>query len=195
MPESSTAPAPELTVPVMDLERRPGASEQATIKFEASEVIGTEVIGIAEGQPVELELLLESVLEGVLATGTVRSTALGECGRCLDRVSLPVEVTFQELFAYPERVERSRRSDRAAPDLGEDPDQLTVVDDTIDLTGPVRDAVALSLPFKALCREDCEGLCSECGVRLADEPGHDHGAVDPRWAVLEDILEDERNEI
>jgi uncharacterized protein len=155
------------------------------VEFTAAEGIGTEAISIAAGKPVKLDLLLESVLEGVLATGTVRSEAFGECGRCLDEVSTPVEVTFQELFGFPERAE---------PGL-EDPDQLQVVDDAIDLTAPVRDAVVLSLPFNPLCREDCPGLCSECGARLADEPEHRHRLVDPRWAALQDILEDEREEI
>jgi uncharacterized protein len=186
MPEASAAPVPELIVPVEQLGRQPGTSEQLTISFEAPEGIGTEVVGIPEGQTVELELLLESVLEGVLVTGTVRSMAFGECGRCLEEVSLPVEVTFQELFEYP---------GQNRPDQSRHDDQFILVDEAVDLTVPVRDAVVLSLPFNPLCREDCEGLCPGCGVRLADEPGHAHRTVDARWAALEDILEDERNEI
>ena len=52
--------------------------------------------------------------------------------------------------------------------------------DLLDLEPLLRDSVVLSLPFQPLCRDDCPGLCSECGVHLADDPGHRHEAVDPR---------------
>ncbi|MDR2114564.1 MAG: YceD family protein [Bifidobacteriaceae bacterium] len=188
MPNRSAALAPDLIISVKSMERRPGTSRQQSIEFPAPANLGTAVIGIPEGQAVELQLLLESVLEGVLATGTVRSGAQGECVRCLGPVEFPVEATFQELYVYPERA-------YAAADAGDrDQDQLEVVEDQLDLNPPVRDAVILALPFGPLCREDCEGLCSECGTPLGQEPGHAHQAVDPRWAVLEDLLEDRREE-
>jgi uncharacterized protein len=178
MSEQRAALVPELTVPVDQLSRRPGTSRQSQIVFMAPEAIGTAVFGVPAGQTVVIDLLLESVLEGVLATGTVRSTAHGECGRCLEEVSQPIEATFQELFEFPERGQAPTGAGIA------DGDQLAVIDDTLDLSGPVRDAVVLSLPFSPLCREDCPGLCSECGARLADEPAHAHRQTDPRWAAL-----------
>jgi len=49
--------------------------------------------------------------------------------------------------------------------------------------------VVLALPFQPLCREDCPGLCVECGARLADDPEHRHDApVDPRWAALSNVV-------
>jgi uncharacterized protein len=61
----------------------------------------------------------------------------------------------------------------------------TVFDDHVDLEPLVRDAVVLSLPFQPVCQEDCLGLCPECGVRLLDNPGHEHEApIDSRWAAL-----------
>ncbi|MDR2372971.1 MAG: YceD family protein [Bifidobacteriaceae bacterium] len=186
MPESDAAPLTELTFSVRQLSRQPGTSRRRAISFEAPEGLGAGVIGVPEGGLVSLDLLEESVLEGVLVTGTVRAQALGECGRCLDEVAVPVEATFQELFEYPERAQGA-----AGPATTEDDGNPSVVDDMIDLTGPVRDAIVLSLPFQVLCRDDCEGLCPECGVRLADEPGHGHSAVDPRWAGLAGLLEDD----
>ena len=52
-----------------------------------------------------------------------------------------------------------------------------------------RDAVVLALPMSPLCREDCPGLCAECGAPLADAgPGHRHDeATDPRWAALKQL--------
>ncbi|HKI41964.1 MAG TPA: YceD family protein, partial [Mycobacterium sp.] len=59
-----------------------------------------------------------------------------------------------------------------------------VVDDTIDLEQSIIDAVGLELPFSPVCAPDCPGLCPECGVSLAAEPGHHHDRIDPRWAKL-----------
>ena len=45
--------------------------------------------------------------------------------------------------------------------------------------------VVLDLPFQPLCRDDCSGLCVECGANLNDDPGHRHEArLDPRWDAL-----------
>jgi hypothetical protein len=55
----------------------------------------------------------------------------------------------------------------------------------------LRDAVVLALPFQPLCREDCPGLCVDCGARLADDPDHRHDApIDPRWAALGNAVAD-----
>ena len=59
--------------------------------------------------------------------------------------------------------------------------------DLMDLEEVVRDAVVTSLPFQPVCRDDCPGLCSECGARLADDPDHHHDVIDPRWSALADL--------
>ncbi|MDR2347925.1 MAG: YceD family protein [Bifidobacteriaceae bacterium] len=189
MPEDHAATAPELAVSVKDLGRRPGTAKELSISFEAPGGLGTDVIAVPAGSPVGLELRLESVLEGVLATGAVQAEAVGECARCLGQVRLPLEATFQELFVYPERAEAARGAGKAV-----DGDQPAVVFDVVDLNSPVRDAVVLALPFGPLCRDDCPGLCADCGARLADDEAHGHRVVDARWAALEDLLEDEREE-
>ena len=65
--------------------------------------------------------------------------------------------------------------------------------DLLDLEPVLRDAVVLALPMSPLCREDCPGLCAECGVPLADAgPGHRHDeATDPRWAALKQLGDQE----
>jgi uncharacterized protein len=68
---------------------------------------------------------------------------------------------------------------------GDEAFDYTVHDDHVDLEPLVRDAVVLALPFQPVCQGDCLGLCPQCGVRLLDNPGHEHeAAVDPRWAAL-----------
>ena len=142
--------------------------------------LGIEVLGVAEGSPVELDLRLEAVMEGVLVTGTARAGLEGECARCLEPIHDDVEVRFQELCVYP--------------DQHVDPDEEFEVsklrDDLVDLEPLLRDAVVLALPFQPLCQDDCPGLCVECGARLADDPDHGHDEpVDPRWAALTELTE------
>jgi len=146
----------------------------------ASGDMGTEIISIPEGTEIELKLRLEAVMEGVLVSGTASGVAVGECIRCLDEVRLPLEISFTELFSYPEN--------RVAED--EDQDVYLVEEDLINLEPVLRDAVVLALPFQPVCREDCPGLCSECGVHLADDPAHTHENADPRWSALQGILAD-----
>ena len=148
--------------------------------------LGVDVLGVPEGSALELDLRLESVVEGVLVSGTVAATVAGECVRCLDPVSRPLVVDIQELYAYPgrERVahhEREAGQDEAAEDLPR------LEGDLIDLEPAVRDAVVLALPFQPVCRDDCPGLCPQCGVRLEQDPGHGHDEVDPRWAALRQL--------
>lgn len=148
------------------------------------------VIGVPEGAPVELELRLESVMEGVLVTGTARALAKGECVRCLEPIGLEADADFQEMFSYPDADDRGRVRTEPADDAGESPedeDRLFLEDGLFDLEPVLRDAVVLALPMQPVCQDDCEGLCSECGVRLADEPGHHHDAVDIRWAALQGL--------
>lgn len=141
--------------------------------------LGTDVIGVPEGTDLELDLRLEAVMEGVLVSGTARGRATGECVRCLGDVDQEIEVDLQELYVYPGR----------SPEGSDDEDELRELqDDLIDLEPALRDAVVLALPFQPVCREDCPGLCSECGARLADDPDHHHESADPRWAALQGIV-------
>lgn len=61
---------------------------------------------------------------------------------------------------------------------------MPVIDDHIDLEPVLRDAVVTALPFQPVCKEDCAGLCSECGMNLNEDPEHHHEVLDPRWAAL-----------
>ncbi|GMA25380.1 hypothetical protein GCM10025864_31390 [Luteimicrobium album] len=102
--------------------------------------------------------------------------------RCLEETVDDVDATFQELYVYPERA-------RAAEESGDDEEDVHELEgDLIDIEPALRDAVVTALPFQPLCQPDCPGLCSECGARLADDPGHHHDVVDPRWSALKSML-------
>ena len=139
---------------------------------EAPAELGIEVIGVPPGSPVDLDLRLESVVEGILVTGTAVVRLRGNCARCLGEISSTEEVELQELFCYPGK------------EL-DDADARHVEGELIDLEPVLRDAVVLDLPFTPLCRPDCAGLCPTCGANLNEDPAHSHDEpIDPRWADL-----------
>jgi uncharacterized protein len=175
-------PRAPLVLVTHELDRRPGSMITVVRDVPAPTDLGTDVIGVAAGSDLHLDLRLESVMEGVLVTGSVRGTATGECIRCLTDVEEEVEVPLTELFAYPGK--------QPLEDVDED-EVHELEGDLIDLEPVVRDAVVPALPFQPVCRDDCPGLCSQCGARLADDPDHHHDVVDPRWATLQGLALDE----
>ncbi|QIQ02462.1 DUF177 domain-containing protein [Streptomyces liangshanensis] len=173
-----------------ELGRRPGALRKLARTVPAPKDFGIGgVIGTPEGGPVELTLRIESVMEGVLVTGTARATAEGECVRCLEPLDQQVEADFQELFSYHDADDRGRTRAEPGDDAEDDEDTLFIEDGLFDLEPVLRDAVVLALPMQPVCRETCAGLCSECGIRLDENPGHHHDAVDIRWAALQGLAE------
>ena len=158
-------------VAVQDLMRSTGSMRTLEDTWPAPEELSIPLLGIPAGSPVDVELRLESVHEGILATGTADAELVGECSRCLDPIRDGITVDLQELFI-------------TASD-GDGDEERLVVHDTVDLEPVLRDAVITALPFQPVCRPDCKGLCPDCGIRLEDAPpGHVHDQVDPRWAAL-----------
>jgi uncharacterized protein len=132
---------------------------------------------VEDGVGVDVDVLLEAVMEGVLVTVRAQVPFVGECARCLDDVRGAVDVDAQELYAHPDLQAR-----READDASDTP---LLDGDLLDLEPVLRDAVVLALPGTVLCDPGCPGLCPRCGARLADDPDHVHtDEVDPRWSAL-----------
>jgi uncharacterized protein len=205
-------PRAPLVVDTHELGRRPGSMQRMHFVVPAPADLGIDVVGVPEGSPVELDLRLEAVMEGVLVSGTATAHIAGECVRCLDPMSDEVVLELQELFAYgadPRRGAKGKRGPAVPkpathrvelvggtsyeveiegdPADEEDADVPELDGDLFDLEPTLRDALVLDLPFQPLCGPDCAGLCQECGARLADDPGHSHEQLDPRWAALTDL--------
>lgn len=173
-----TSPA---VVDVRDF-RRTGAAKRITREVPLQPTIGNPVV--RAGDVATVEALLESVIEGILVTGTVTFPISGECSRCLGPVTAEETAQFTELCFWdpPELVD---------PD---DVEPTVVAGVLLDLGPLVHDAVGLELPLAPVCRPDCAGLCVECGARLDDDPGHSHDTPDPRWAALQTLLPDTESE-
>ena len=164
--------AGEFEISVRDLMHKPGEMRRVDFEVDLPEELSNSILSVPAGTHFELELRLESVHEGILATGGGDTVAVGECSRCLDPVEIDVKVDFVELFAYSLTNE----------------DDFVVEDEKIDLEQVIRDEVVPNLPSQPLCNEDCLGLCVECGEKLSDNPDHEHeGPVDPRWKALENF--------
>lgn len=142
--------------------------------------IGLDLIAIPADSEIDLDLRLEAVAEGVLVTGTVSGDTAGQCARCLETLDGTVNVFLTELYAYPDSV----------TDQTSDADDIhRITDDQVDLEQAVIDAVGLDLPMVPLCRDDCRGLCPDCGVRLdTADRDHHHEKIDPRWAGLRETF-------
>ncbi|HET6625473.1 MAG TPA: DUF177 domain-containing protein [Nocardioidaceae bacterium] len=173
-------PRAPLVLDTRELGRRPGSQRIMSFSAPAPTDLGIEVLSVPEGSPVAFELRIEAVMEGVLVTGTAQAGLEGECVRCLESIDDEIAADFQELYAYEDSDTASQEDDEASRLEG----------DLLDLEPLLRDSVVLALPFQPLCREDCPGLCTECGARLADDPDHRHEeAIDPRWAALHELTE------
>jgi uncharacterized protein len=192
MPRNTAPARPDPSAPwvidTRDLGRRAGAMRRYHRDVQLPAGLGIDVIGVPAGGHIILDVRLESVVEGVLVSGTASATVTGQCARCLDPLNDRLEVALTELFAYPD----------TATDGTTDPDEVSrVVDGLVDLEPVVRDAVMLALPQAPLCSEDCLGLCPECGGKRAElGTDHRHETMDPRWAALKQQLRgtEEENE-
>jgi uncharacterized protein len=156
---------------------RPGEEYRDEIELELEPF----VLGRERYLPVPEKVPAEFVVSKA-STGTVfelRFTARlhGPCFRCLGDAVLELPIDAREYEA-------------TNPDGAEELKSQYLTDERLDLVAWARDAVALELPDKILCRPDCAGLCPACGRNLNDEPHtHDEVAVDSRWAALEGLRE------
>lgn len=166
-------------VRVKDIVRHPGEMREHAFDVPAPEKWGEGLVSVDAGTPVDLDVRLESVHEGILVSGTAAAEYTGVCGRCLTDIAEGLEVEFQELFAYP----------------GDEATDFEVQDDHVDLETLVRDAIVLSLPFQPVCQPDCPGLDPATGERLTTSTGTEQREpLDTRWAALQDYTTDHDEE-
>ncbi|MDC0708996.1 DUF177 domain-containing protein [Stigmatella sp. ncwal1] len=156
--------------------------------------------GFRATQPSTLHASFRKVSGGVLLQANFTAHVAAPCKRCLADVTLDVPVSFT-LNLVPESLARGEGvggKDEAADDRNpaerggsfelEDTDQEVFDGKTIDLDPIVREQVLLALPMNAVCREDCKGLCAQCGQNLNEKLcGCQPKVVDPRLAPLMNI--------
>ena len=118
---------------------------------------------------------------GLLARADVTGSVPGTCGRCVQPAVIPLRLHIEEEY-YP-RVDPVTGAHLPDP---ADPGAFRIDESHhLDLSDAVRQAVVLAEPMQVLCREDCRGLCPQCGTDLnARACACEQPAADERWGVL-----------
>jgi uncharacterized protein len=188
MPNTRTnAPRGALVFNTRTLGRQAGSARTQQLTVPAPDDLRLELARVPVGADMHLDVRFEAVTEGVLVTGSATAPLAGECARCLKPLTASVTASFRELYLY--QHDKHTRRERRDENDEQDDEEFYLDGDLLDLEPVLRDAVVLALPMSPLCREDCPGLCVECGLPLADA-GPDHGhddATDPRWAALKHL--------
>ncbi len=137
--------------------------------------------GDGQGSPVRGEVSLIRTDRGILVKGSLNSEVRITCSRCLNVFGYKMDLNMEEEY-FP-TVDADTGASIAVP--GEP--GCFVIDEQhmLDLTEATRQYALLAIPMKPLCRQDCAGLCPECGHNLNRGPcGCPGQGVDPRWAEL-----------
>jgi len=165
-----------VVVDVRDLLAQPGSSRSVRLD-EAISGLATQLASVPDDRPIGADLLLESLVEGVLVTGPVTGVMRLSCARCLKSFDQGFSLDVQELFA---------------PGAAALEDQYPLGEEgSLDLEPMIRDAVVLAMPFAPLCRPNCLGLCARCGGDRNLGECTCPPEVDARWAPLLNLKLDE----
>ena len=179
-------------VSVAQVASRPGQSKTVDAVFPAPSGIGDEVIGVKEGADVSVHGSFDSIVDGLVLTARIEAPVAAECTRCLKPIKRDWGVDVVAFFPYEESAKaRSHGKPKnedveivAGEDESEDVYPLSRDGAFADLEALLRDTLVEALPLQPLCREDCRGLCSQCGVDLNEHPDHHHDVTDLRFAAL-----------
>lgn len=147
--------------------------EEVALEIEPFELGGQRYAVVSPDVPAALAIARAT--SGDVFTLSFAARLHGPCMRCLADAVLEVPIEAREYHAADTAAPEELRSDY-------------VVEDQLELSRWARDAVALELPDRILCRPDCAGLCPVCGVSLNESP-HEHEEVstDPRWDALAEL--------
>lgn len=190
-------PRPEDSVwaiSVAQVASRPGQSKPIDAVFPAPSGIGDEIVGVKEGANVHVVGSFDSIVDGLVFTGRIEAPVTAECTRCLKPIDPDWTVNVTAFFPYdtPDTRHGTGHDDGevdiiAGEDEAEDVYPLTADGAFADMESLIRDTLVEALPLQPLCREDCLGLCSQCGVDLNENPDHHHDITDIRFAALEQL--------
>ncbi len=160
-------------VDLRELTRGGGAVQtQGKLKLDDPALEGVD-INLRE--PVSVTGRLQSIGEGRFYwQGTARTVVQGECRRCLTPVATPLQLEIGALFTQD-------------PEALDDPDSYPVAPEAteIDVMTAVREELLLAAPRFVECREDCKGICPQCGKDLNAGPCDCAPVTDARWQPLQ----------
>ena len=179
-------------VSVAQVASRPGQSKQIDATFPAPSGIGDEIVGVDEGADVHVVGSFDSIVDGLILTARISAPVHAECTRCLTPIKRDWTVDVTTFFPYEDTSSGKSGKDEevdivAGEDESEDTYPLLDGGSWADLEALLRDTLVEELPLQPLCKPDCKGLCSQCGIDLNENPDHRHDVTDIRFAALEGL--------
>lgn len=173
------------TLSIRDLPAEPHHYRDYHLALRAPSDLGTAVVKVPAGDFVTADMNVASLADGVVFTAHLHAEAKAECSRCLEPISVPLQLEVHEMFFTAQALQRIEKESgaEAVADLCE------LDGDEIALEEMFRDALVTAMPYVPLCEEDCPGLCDRCGQPWAQLPDdHQHVEIDPRFAKLAALL-------
>lgn len=135
---------------------------------------------------VEVDLTIDRIGSLITARGEIAAIPAFVCARCLEPFEIEVTAVFDAVIRMGRNDYRLEDEEDTPVDFG---------NDWISFAPSIRESLILAIPMKPLCRDDCQGLCQQCGINLnesyCDCTGTD---TDPRWGDLKTLLEENRGE-
>jgi len=164
--------ATPLLVNIVELLRRPGTIKDIEVVIAVADFDFADERIIDVAVPVKVHL--ESLANGVAVSGNAQAQWHGTCRRCLKSIETALTVDFAEMYQL----------------VLEDPDAFAIEQDQVSLLPMVRENILLAVPLAPTCRDDCPGLCGQCGADLSEAScACTADVTDPRWAVLDTLRE------
>ena len=180
-------------VSVAQVASRPGQSKEIDATFPAPSGIGDEIVGVDEGTDVSVVGAFDSIVDGLILNARISAPVHAECTRCLKPIQRDWTVNVTSFFPYEDKSAAGKNGKEEEVDIiaGEDEaeDTYPLLDGGAwaDLEALLRDTLVEELPLQPLCKPDCKGLCSQCGIDLNENPDHQHDMTDIRFAALEGL--------
>jgi uncharacterized protein len=171
----------------IELDKLEKTGDSFAHRYEPEEIVLDEE-HVRLTSPPEVEGRVQRSGHEVRLRGRLNAGAEVDCDRCLKTVAIPVETSFDVAYVPVADYTASEAAELQEEDLG-----LSVFDgETIDVDELVREQLLLALPARALCGEECKGLCPTCGANRNRDSCDCHSAeIDPRWAGLKAVMGDE----
>lgn len=150
-------------------------------------VVGLEPNEDAEfNHPLAIEVDVTREGSEFYVRGTVATLLRVPCARCLGPAEVAGEGEFEGLFGW-------RKTPKPFVEISLDSDMHKFSGPELDLSPLIREAVLMTIPIAALCREDCAGLCPKCGADLNKAKCNcQMESTDPRWSELKKLFEDKK---
>lgn len=169
----------QLLINASELLRQPGAVRRLTTSVPLGDI---DVADERISGDVAVDVTLSSSLDDIEVAGTLAVPWSDRCRRCLRPLAASLEIDVHERYVR----------EPAAPGRTAGPEEFAIENGQIDLAPMVREEVLLGIPDAPLCRDDCAGICPQCGADRNERPCDcDTDVRDERWAVLDQLRTDE----